>query len=176
MIQSLIDHIKETAAFVDNPEDIDLEDAIGSDVAQVQSTEKQTNPFESNNIFNPETAEMPSLPLRYSFIMASSNDDSMNNKTKLTAFQQMVDNGSTQQQYHETTIPLMLDSDENNTVINGTLDNLDTIIDANFDDEEAIHPAIASLRAQQPVNEFDSTDQIITTSFPHVFLLGQAYK
>jgi len=63
MIQSLIDHIKETAIFVDNPNDIHLEDAIGSDVAQVQSTEEQANPFDSDKAFNPETTEMSSLPL-----------------------------------------------------------------------------------------------------------------
>jgi len=63
MIQSLIDHIKETAIFIDNPNGIHLEDAIGSDVAQVQSTEEQANPFDSNNAFNPETTEMLSLPL-----------------------------------------------------------------------------------------------------------------
>jgi len=88
----------------------------------------------------------------------------------------MVNNGLTKQQYHEITIPLTLDGDENNIPSNGISDNLDTLIDTDFDDEQEDHPAIISLRAQQPVNEFDSTDQVISTSFPHVFLLGQAYK
>ena len=40
-----------------------------------------------------------------------------------------------------------------------------SLIDADFDDEQGNHPAIISLRAQQPVNEFDYTDRVITKRF-----------
>jgi len=43
-----------------------------------------------------EHNEEPQLPLQYSFVLPSNNNDCLNNVTKLTAFQQMVDSGSTE--------------------------------------------------------------------------------
>jgi len=40
MIQSIIEEIKHSAIFIDNPEELHLEDAIGSDVSQVHLTEQ----------------------------------------------------------------------------------------------------------------------------------------
>jgi len=158
MIRLLISDIKEAAVKVNNPNDIHLENAIGSDVAQVQSTEQHANPFDSDETFDSETVEVSSLPLPYSFIIASSMDNSMNNKSKLAALQSMVDNGLTQQDYHETAVPATLDNNDNNRLSNDISDCFDGLVDADFESEEETHPAISSIRGQQPVSEFDSTD------------------
>ena len=88
----------------------------------------------------------------------------------------MVDAGLTQQEYHEAAVLATLDNNDNNRLSNDISDGFDGLVDADFESEEETHPAISSLRGQQPVSEFDSTDQVISTSFPHVFLLGHAYK
>jgi len=86
MMQATINEIKNSAVFLDDPNDILLEDAIGSDVAQVQSTESNINPSDDDSM-DQEDDSQPSLPLHYSFVLPSCHDDSLNNAIKLTAFQ-----------------------------------------------------------------------------------------
>jgi len=74
---------------VDNLDELQLEDAIGSDVAQVQLTEQYSNSSDMPNILPINDPEESTLPLHYSFVLASSNDNSLNNTTKLVAFQKM---------------------------------------------------------------------------------------
>jgi len=44
-----------------------------------------------------------------------------------------------------------------------------------FETEED-HPPIISIHGEEPVNEFVTSDSIITTSIPHAFLLGHEYE
>jgi len=96
MMQVIINEIKSDATFLNDANDLQLEDAIGSD-AQVQSTEINFNAvYEDDTMMNGENDSDESLPLCYSFVLPSCQDDHLNNLTKLKAFEKMIDTGSTE--------------------------------------------------------------------------------
>jgi len=171
MMQVNIDEIKSNATFLNDANDLQLEDAIGSDVAQVQSTEINFNAIDENDrMVNGENDSDGSVPLHYSFVLSSSQDNHLNNATKLKAFQKMVNTGSTELQYDDFQVSPFLNATEDTSVTNGLNTDVDTLFNENLDFEiEDEHPAITSVCGNEPVNEFDCS------SFPHVFLLGHAY-
>jgi len=177
MMQVNIDEIKSNATFLNDANDLQLEDAIGSDVAQVQSTEINFNAIDENDrMVNGENDSDGSVPLHYSFVLSSSQDTHLNNATKLKAFRKMVNTGSAELQHDDFQVNSVPNTTQDTPVINDLNTDVDTLFNENLDFEtEEEHPAITSIRSHDPVNEFDSSDQIITTSFPHVFLLGHAY-
>jgi len=177
-MQVTINEIKTNATFLNDANDLQLEDAIGSDVAHVQSTEINVNAVdEDDTMMHGENDSDGSLPLRYSFVLSSSQDNHLGNATKLKAFQKMVNTGSAELQHDDFQVNSVLNATEDTPVTNDPNTDVDSLFNENLDFgiEEEEHPAITSIRDHDPVSEFDSSDQIITTSFPCVFLLGHAY-
>jgi len=174
MMQAVITDIRNSAIRLDNANDLQLEDAIGSDVAQVQSTEiDDANANDENDmmIIDGENTSDGSLPLRYSFVLPSCQDDHLNNETKLRAFQKMVKTGPTELPDDDYQIHPVHNAPEDTEAI-----DINSIFNENLDFEtEEEHLIVTSIRGHDPVNDFDKTDKVITTSFPHVFLLGRAY-
>ncbi len=102
-MQATINKIKSNVTFLTAANDLQQEDAIGSDVAQVQSTECNANTVEDeDDMMNVEDDDDDtSLPLWYSFVLLSCQDDQLNNSVKLKAFQKMVNSGSTMTAHEE---------------------------------------------------------------------------
>jgi len=127
-------------------------------------------------MINGENDSDGSLPLRYSFVLSSCQDNHLNNAIKLKAFQKMVNTDSTELHHDDFQVNPVLNATEDTPVINDPNTDVDMLFNENLDfDTEEEHPAITSICSHDPMNEFDSSDRIITTSFPHVFLLGHAY-
>jgi len=89
----------------------------------------------------------------------------------------MIDTGSTELVHEDFQVNPVVNATEDTPVTNDADTDVDNLFNENLDFgiEQEEHPAITSIRDHDPVNEFDSSDQIITTSFPCVFLLGHAY-
>jgi hypothetical protein len=65
----------------------------------------------------------------------------------------------------------------NNQQIDGQTENisLDSILQDLFGHQKA-NEAISVSREEHPISEFDGKDELLVGAFPHVFLLGNAYK
>jgi len=119
MMQVTINEIKSNATFLNDANDLQLEDAIGSDVAHVQSTEINVNVVdEDDTMMNGENDSDGSLPLQYSFVLSSSQDNHLNNATKLKAFQKMVNTGSAELQHDDFQVNSVLNATEDTLVTN----------------------------------------------------------
>ena len=90
----------------------------------------------------------------------------------------MIDTGSTELVHEDFQVNPVVNATEDTAVTNDPNTDVDSLFNENLDFgvEEEEHPAITSICGHDPVSEFDSSDQIITTSFPCVFLLGHAYE
>jgi hypothetical protein len=167
LITNLQNHLKTSATSVSDAENIHREDTMGSDVAHIQNVEMSTEA--RRRIAEEEEAiagDDTELPISFSYVTNTTEayltEDS--NDIRFKALQNFAD----------------LEEHEVQHVLNqpGTVENM--LYDPSGLDEwltkfPPTHTSSAS-RSEFPYSDFhDSTDRALTTSFPHIFMLGKAY-
>jgi len=162
VVDHLNDHIEQTTITETNPDTIRFEQRLGSDVAQVQHMEIFDSAESARRSEAPE--EVPEPPtVRFSYVTRTEQAYLAQDKNdyRLKALETFAD----------------MNSAEFAAVKPDEMGHIFFDIKA-IDDYLHRFPANlcgGSLREKDPLNDYSSDDRGVSTSFPHVFMLGKAY-
>jgi hypothetical protein len=163
VIELVNKHVMENAAAIDEPDAVAFEDSLGSDVANVRNQEVH------DEIAEVVTQERTATPnnrifedISYSYITNSDNAyyNLDEGDYRLQALKKLADlplQGPSAPQDHDC---CLFNSDD----IHAYLHQYPPSGNA------------ATARSEFPLSDFDNLDKGLGTSFPHIFMLGTAYK
>jgi hypothetical protein len=163
-MSKLEQHLRDSATTVSDPEDVAREDQMGSDVAQVQNVD--ISPEEHIEAMPADAEAHLNVPIAYSYVTNTTEAYLAEDKhdIRYQALQKFTE----------------IEDDELQAILNrpGSLE--DQLFDSSGLDEwltkfPPVHNGNAT-RSEFPCDDFqDKLDRSITTSFPHIFMLGKAY-
>jgi hypothetical protein len=126
-----------------------------------------------------EDLDTPEVPLKYTFVTPiqglALEDDNVQTSVILNAAEEVF--FGRDKNAHPVSTVMEDDEEENNEKFCNFAANLPEISNDDNDCENPKKTNICySYRNNTPQSEFDSTDKLLGATFPHVFLLGKAYK
>ena len=170
MMKELHQSITDNAVAIENPESVGYEQALGSDVAHVRNTEVLNSNeahlralhIQQTSTDSMETQQDEFNDVSYSFITNSENAYHAGNPDdfRLRALEKLA-NLNTDTTLDEAGIGNLLFDHE----------DLARYLDQFPDDSQ-----FTTARGEMPMNDFRKDDKGLGTAFPHVFMLGFAYK
>jgi hypothetical protein len=165
-VNESVEEMKKDTRVIHGTDDLRMELILGSDVAMAQQVDASI----AETVIPSEQDQDDEIPLRYNFVTPrggmSLEKDDVQTRVLLNAAEEVLF-GKEEHTSDVSNTGIANDGDIQQHCENG--ENLP----AHFDDNEHW---VNSYRSSTPHSEFDSTDKLLGATFPHVFLLGTAYK